>query len=121
MRTWRAVTYLSLAVLSLGLLVILTTPLRYPGYIILPFGPVLTFLAPAFATCALLVARLFVSHRAFSIGLLVTAGIFGLLGLTGHMAAVVLLASLVALALMYGASRTMRPPNRDPAPLQHAP
>ena len=107
-RTWRAVTYISLAALCLGLLVILSTPLRFPGYIILPFGPVLTFLIPAFATCGLLIARLLLPHREFSLLLLLTGITYSFLALAGYMAVAILLPSLFILALMYLVSKSIR-------------
>jgi len=113
MRTWRIVTYVALAVLSLGLLIILSTPFRFRGYIILPFGPVLIFLIPAFATCALLVARLFISHRSFSFLLIATATTLTLLWLVGSMAAVFLIGSFTTLALVYFASRSIQAPDHD--------
>jgi hypothetical protein len=117
MRTWRIVTFVTLAVLSLGLLIILSTPFRFPGYIILPFRPVLTFLIPAFAICALLLARLFISQRTFSILLIATATAFTLLWLAGSMAPVVLMGSFIALALVYFASRSIRAHDQDPTPV----
>jgi len=107
MRTWRIVTYISLVALVLCLALILSTPLRFPGYIILSPWPMLMFLVPAMIICALLVARLFLPHRTFSAMAFVSGLLFLVSSLANYMALVVLLGSLIALALLLVASRSI--------------
>jgi hypothetical protein len=116
MKTWRAVTIASAVVLGLGLAMILSTPLRFPGFIILPFGPVFTFLIPAFVTCALLALRLVLPHRTFAATLLVAGIGYLLLEIVGAMPPVVLVPSLGVLAVMYLVSKCLQPPQGDAGP-----
>ena len=111
MKIWRAVTFASLAVLALGLALILSTPLRFPGYIIVPYGPVLTFLIPGFITCGLLVSRLALAHRPFAIALVAAGSGYALLTIAGAMAPVVFVPSLGVLALMYTVSKRICAPH----------
>ena len=107
MRTWRIVTYISLVALVLCLALILSTPLRFPGYIILSPWPMLMFLVPAMVICALLIARLSLPHRTFSAIAFVSGLLFLVSSLANYMALVVLLGSLIALALLLVASRSI--------------
>lgn len=100
MKIYKFVSYTSLAIIALAILILGSLPFRFPNSLIY-WKPAILFLSPAIVLVALLFAKLLLSRKVFLsiIGLL--AGSATLLTIAGLMSPIILAILLMAFLALY--------------------
>lgn len=105
MKIYRFVSYASLVIIALVILILGSLPFRFPNSIIY-WKPAILFLSPAIVLAALLFAKPLLARKVFLSIIVLLAGSVILLTIAGQMSPVILVILLIAFFALYLSTNT---------------